>query len=113
MHDYRPGDETARRTVLRREDMRFVTGRGRYTDDIHVDGEAYAVFVRSDHAHGELVAVRTAAELPTAISLPWRFSDAGPPRVSIDPRLPASENLHTTGHAVGGRNPVRWGHYGR
>jgi len=44
----------ATRTVLRREDIRFTTGRGRYTDDIHVPGQAYAVFVRSDHAHGEL-----------------------------------------------------------
>ncbi len=44
---------------LRREDGRFITGQGRYTDDIDVPGQAYAVFVRSDHAHGELVSIAT------------------------------------------------------
>jgi hypothetical protein len=37
-----------------REDARFVTGRGRYTNDINVPGQTYAAFVRSDHAHGRL-----------------------------------------------------------
>ena len=44
---------------MRREDGRFITGQGRYTDDINVPGQAYAVFVRSDHAHGELVSIAT------------------------------------------------------
>src|ERR1700676_3335102 len=52
--------------ILRREDGRFVTGRGRYTDDINVPGQAYAVFVRSDHAHGELISIdsEAASRLP-------------------------------------------------
>ena len=37
--------------VLRKEDKRFITGRGRYTDDIKADKQAYAAFVRSPHAH--------------------------------------------------------------
>ena len=37
--------------VLRKEDKRFITGRGRYTDDIKTDKQAYAAFVRSSHAH--------------------------------------------------------------
>jgi carbon-monoxide dehydrogenase large subunit len=45
--------------VLRREDSRFITGQGRYTDDINVPNQAYAVFVRSDHAHGEIVSIAT------------------------------------------------------
>jgi carbon-monoxide dehydrogenase large subunit len=57
-------DETLiSRPVLRREDSRFVTGRGRYTDDINIPGQAYAVFVRSDHAHGELIGIDAAAAL--------------------------------------------------
>jgi aerobic carbon-monoxide dehydrogenase large subunit len=40
--------------VLRREDMRFVTGIGRYTNDIDVPGQVHTAFVRSDHAHGEI-----------------------------------------------------------
>lgn len=43
--------------VRRREDIRFVTGRGRYSDDISVPRQAHAAFLRSDHAHGELRSV--------------------------------------------------------
>ncbi|MDB5400709.1 MAG: carbon monoxide dehydrogenase, partial [Rhodopila sp.] len=35
----------------RREDARFVTGRGAYLDDLRFDGVAHAVFLRSPHAH--------------------------------------------------------------
>src|SRR5580704_9661299 len=37
--------------VRRREDLRLITGRGRYSDDLSLPGQAYAVFVRSPHAH--------------------------------------------------------------
>src|ERR1700712_3363591 len=37
--------------VKRKEDLRFITGSGRYVDDIHVPHQAYACFVRSPHAH--------------------------------------------------------------
>src|SRR6516164_4609054 len=37
--------------VRRKEDQRFVTGRGHYTDDITRPGQTYACFVRSPHAH--------------------------------------------------------------
>ncbi|MBK1636556.1 xanthine dehydrogenase family protein molybdopterin-binding subunit [Rhodovulum adriaticum] len=45
----------------RREDVRFLTGQGRYTDDINLHGQAHAVFVRSQVAHGRLNGVDTAA----------------------------------------------------
>ncbi|PTX55560.1 xanthine dehydrogenase molybdenum binding subunit apoprotein [Litoreibacter ponti] len=45
----------------RREDLRFLTGRGKYTDDINLQNQAYAHFVRSDVAHGTLNGVDTAA----------------------------------------------------
>ncbi|HEX4411021.1 MAG TPA: xanthine dehydrogenase family protein molybdopterin-binding subunit [Xanthobacteraceae bacterium] len=61
--DHSPADALISRAVLRREDSRFVTGRGRYTDDIYVPGEIHAVFVRSDHAHGELKSIDMAAAL--------------------------------------------------
>ena len=38
-------------SVKRTEDKRFLTGAGRYTDDINRPGQAYAYFVRSPHAH--------------------------------------------------------------
>ena len=40
--------------VRRREDIRFITGRGRYTDDITAHGQAYAVFARSPHARARI-----------------------------------------------------------
>ena len=40
--------------VLRSEDPVLVRGQGRYTDDINLPGQAYAVIVRSREAHGVL-----------------------------------------------------------
>ena len=45
--------------VRRKEDLRFLTGKGRYTDDINRPGQVYAVFVRSPHAHAEIKTVDT------------------------------------------------------
>ncbi|MEL6642186.1 MAG: xanthine dehydrogenase family protein molybdopterin-binding subunit [Pseudomonadota bacterium] len=45
----------------RREDVRFLTGRGQYTDDIQIAGQVYACFARSDVAHGKIVSIDTAA----------------------------------------------------
>ena len=42
------------KSVKRREDIRFITGNGRYTADINRTGQAYAVFVRSPHAHARI-----------------------------------------------------------
>ena len=43
----------------RREDVRFLTGNGRYTDDINRPGQLHAVFVRSEVAHGRIVSLDT------------------------------------------------------
>ena len=40
--------------VARKEDKRFVTGKGRYVDDVRVHGMTYAHFVRSPHAHAKV-----------------------------------------------------------
>jgi len=40
--------------VRRKEDLRFITGKGRYTDDVIRPGETRAVFVRSPHAHASI-----------------------------------------------------------
>ena len=37
--------------VKRKEDKRFITGKGKYTDDVRAENQAYAAFVRSPHAH--------------------------------------------------------------
>jgi carbon-monoxide dehydrogenase large subunit len=43
--------------VRRREDLRLLTGQGRYSDDINVAGQAFAVMVRSPHAHAQIRAI--------------------------------------------------------
>src|ERR1700751_3126262 len=49
--------------VTRKEDPRFLTGRGRYVADIDLARQAHAVFVFSPHAHARIRAVdKTAAE---------------------------------------------------
>ena len=40
--------------VVRKEDKRFITGKGRYVDDIRLHGMTYAAFVRSPHAHARV-----------------------------------------------------------
>lgn len=47
--------------VRRKEDHRFITGKGQYTDDINRAGQAYAVFVRSPHAHAHIKRIDTSA----------------------------------------------------
>ncbi|MCB1367537.1 MAG: xanthine dehydrogenase family protein molybdopterin-binding subunit [Rhodobacteraceae bacterium] len=47
--------------VKRKEDKRFITGKGKYTDDIRGDNQAYAAFVRSPHAHARVKGIDIAA----------------------------------------------------
>jgi aerobic carbon-monoxide dehydrogenase large subunit len=49
--------------VKRKEDQRFITGKGQYTDDINRPGQVWAVFVRSPHAHANLKKVDASAAL--------------------------------------------------
>ena len=48
-------------SVRRSEDRRFLTGNGRYVDDIKSFGQTYAVFVRSTHAHATFTLNTTSA----------------------------------------------------
>ena len=50
-------------SVLRKEDYRFLTGAGQYTDDITLTRMAHAVFVRSPHAHANIKSVKKAKAL--------------------------------------------------
>ena len=47
--------------VTRKEDVRFLTGTGRYTDDINLNGQAYAFVLRSPHAHADIDGIDTTA----------------------------------------------------
>ena len=57
--------------VRRKEDHRFITGKGRYTDDINRSGQAYAYFLRSPHAHANIKSLdlRKAKEMPGVVAI--------------------------------------------
>ncbi|PYN91537.1 MAG: carbon monoxide dehydrogenase [Candidatus Rokuibacteriota bacterium] len=47
-------------SVKRREDQRLLTGEGRFADDFNGPGQAHAAFVRSPHAHADVLAIDAA-----------------------------------------------------
>ena len=47
--------------VRRKEDFRFVTGKGQFTDDIDRPGQTHIHFLRSPHAHAKIRKIDTAA----------------------------------------------------
>lgn len=57
--------------VERKEDFRFITGKGNYTDDINRHGQSYAFFVRSPHAHANIKKIDTkkASGMPGVLSI--------------------------------------------
>ncbi|MFT7595505.1 MAG: carbon-monoxide dehydrogenase large subunit [Paracoccaceae bacterium] len=56
-----PKDHGIGASPKRREDVRFLSGTGNYTDDINLRGQAYVHFLRSDVAHARIKGVDTAA----------------------------------------------------
>jgi len=61
-----PKDGGIGASTKRREDVRFLTGAGHYTEDIDLRGQAHVHFLRSDVAHGRLTSVDTRA----AVAMP-------------------------------------------
>jgi len=57
--------------VKRKEDERFLTGHGQYTDDIVLPRQSYACFLRSPHAHARIKSIDTsqAASAPGVIAI--------------------------------------------
>ncbi len=57
--------------VVRKEDKRFITGAGRYVDDMVVPGMKHAAFVRSPHAHAQIkkIDVKNAQAMPGVIGV--------------------------------------------
>ncbi len=54
-----PKDSIIGTSPKRREDQRFITGEGRYTDDIQLQGQTFAAFARSDMASGKINKIDT------------------------------------------------------
>ncbi len=57
--------------VRRKEDHRFITGKGHFTDDINRPGQAYACFVRSPHAHATIKSIdaKVASRMPGVVAI--------------------------------------------
>jgi carbon-monoxide dehydrogenase large subunit len=65
--------------VERKEDPRFLTGRGRYTDDVVVNGMLHGAFVRSPHARAAITSidVQAARALPGVVAV-FTYDDLAP-----------------------------------
>ena len=59
------------KSVKRVEDKRFITGNGKYSDDIILPRQTYASFVRSSYAHAKILGVDTSAakNMPGVIAI--------------------------------------------
>src|SRR6266550_5139811 len=57
------GERLFGKSIKRREDPRFITGRGQYVDDVKLPGMTHAAFVRSPHAHARIRKIDTSAAL--------------------------------------------------
>ncbi|MBO0739597.1 MAG: xanthine dehydrogenase family protein molybdopterin-binding subunit, partial [Alphaproteobacteria bacterium] len=86
--------------VTRKEDLRFLTGRGRYVADIDLVRQAHAIFVFSPHAHARIRAIdKTAAEqMPGVFAVltgeDWRADGLG----TLDPEVMAEDMGGPAGH---------------
>ncbi len=101
-------------SIKRREDPRLITGTGRFTDDLKLQGLTYAAFVRSPHAHAKIKAIDAANAKKTpgviAVFTGKDLADSGVgmlpcgwllPGLKIPPfRAVAVDTAHFAGHAV-------------
>jgi carbon-monoxide dehydrogenase large subunit len=80
----------------RREDLRFLTGQGRYLDDLTFDRLTHAVVLRSTHAHAEIHGIDTATAkgMPGVLAV-LTAADAGTD--GLKPLLPYVEANTQTG----------------
>ena len=92
--------------VRRREDLRLVRGAGRYTADENLPGQAYAVMVRSPHAHARIRGIAKDAALavpacspcsPAPISWP---TGSSPFRTRCGRSIPPKSSCATHGAEV-------------
>lgn len=68
-------DASSESKLLRKEDRRLLTGRARFTDDVHLDGMLQGVFIRSPFAHAEIVSIDATAALAAGASLVLTAAD--------------------------------------
>ncbi|MCL6453386.1 MAG: molybdopterin-dependent oxidoreductase [Alicyclobacillus sp.] len=96
--------------VKRREDPRFITGRGRYTDDVQLPGMLYAAILRSPHAHARIASIDTskAAQLPGVVRV-YTGADLQDRMGTIPTAwLPPESDIKTVAHPALAVDTVRY-----
>jgi carbon-monoxide dehydrogenase large subunit len=89
--------------VLRFEDARLLQGRGRYIQDVNLPGQAYAVFLRSPHAHAKITSIDTTAAkaLPGVVAIftgaDYAADGLGAPKVSMPRKRPDGSPMFAPG----------------
>jgi len=69
--------------IRRHEDVKFLTGKGRFVDDLQVRDAAHAAFVRAPHAHARIIEIHhtAAASMPGVLTIvtgqDWKDSGHG------------------------------------
>ena len=102
--------------VKRREDLRFITGQGRYLDDLKLPGMTYLAILRSPYAHANIrsidtaaarakpgvVAVLTGADIPyNPLPMAWPAGGSSGVVNNINmPRVLATDSVKWTGEGV-------------
>src|SRR5271169_1784369 len=105
-------------SVPRTEDPMLLRGMGHYTDDVSLPGQAYAVMVRSQNAHGIIRAIenRAAAKMPGVLGVytgadlkgygplkcvvPFNNRDGSPMKKPLRPALP-TDKVRYVGDPIG------------
>jgi aerobic carbon-monoxide dehydrogenase large subunit len=66
-----PNTSPIGQSIQRREDYRFLTGAGQYTDDVVLPGQTFGVFLRSPYAHARIKSINTtaAAKAPGVVQI--------------------------------------------
>src|ERR1700709_2166080 len=106
-------------SVKRTEDIRFITGQGQYTDDLHFDNQTFACFHRSVQAHARILSIDVSAAKaapggvdvltyedieafgagPMPLMAPVKNRDGSSTRISDKPIL-AKDKITFTGEAI-------------
>jgi carbon-monoxide dehydrogenase large subunit len=94
--------------ALRKEDQRFVTGRGRYVDDMKLAGCLHAAFVRSPHAHARVKSIDlTAARAMPGVVAIYTASDLPECKAPIPAATPSPASFRSAPQSVFGEPIVR------
>src|SRR5512143_4096755 len=81
--------------IRRKEDERLLTGKGRFSDDFNIDGQAYAAMVRSPHPHARIVRIDTSAarSMPGVLGL-FTGEDCAADKLGPIPHTPVPATRH-------------------